>query len=449
MATTSVDTRTLINENPFGHFQIKIFLICFLAVAIDGFDMQVIAVVASSIGESLHLQPTTLGIVIMSGQLGVMIGAIGLSSLADRMGRKRLMIWSCIIFGIFSLLTAFAKTVPELIVLRIAAGVGMGAIGPIALAYSAEYAPNRFKASIPSWIWGAGVPIGGVVAGLSAIWLLPLYGWQSVFAVAGFATLSIALILWVGVPESLAFLSTRSDGQPRMRAIAKRISPNLPPDIHIYSSDAKVNTKTSGAPVTHLFRGGRAVGTVLVWLAFFLVYGVIVFFISWIPTLIKLATGSTGALGTSLAFFNIGSLVATIVIGRLIDRFGYSRVLVPSFAFIALSMLTVGLTINAPLWMLLCAITALGAFSGSTCGGLMAFAANVYPDEIRSTGVGAAYGVGGRLGTFVAPILGGVLVEAHWLPSTICYAVAAPMLLGALAMLLLQRQESFRVERRT
>jgi MFS transporter, AAHS family, 4-hydroxybenzoate transporter len=439
MAATRIDTRTLIDNSPFGSYQIRIFLLCFVGLMIDGYDLQIIGVAAAGIKETLHLQPATLGVVITASQIGVLLGAVLLAPVADWIGRKGLMVAACLIFGVFSLLTAFATTVPELIVLRVLTGLGMGGVGPATLAYGTEFAPQRLKASIPSWIW-ASVPVGGMIAGFSAVWLLPRFGWPSLFIVAGLLPIALAVVLLFVMPESLAFLGARGADQVRMRRIAVRIAPALPADAELYTSEDKL----PGVPLKHLFVDGRGVGTVLLWILFFLDYGILIFFLSWVPTLIKISTGSTTALGTSLAFWNIGSIFLSLTIGRVIDKLGYYRVLPLSFVLIAASMWAIGLTIDAPLWVLLCAITAMGGVAGSAGAGLMALAANSYPVAVRSTGVGAAYAFGGRIGALTAPLLGGILLQMQWTPSAVCYLVGTPMLLGTVALLLLQRQGPFR-----
>ncbi|HXR86870.1 MAG TPA: MFS transporter, partial [Stellaceae bacterium] len=326
MAVQRIDTRALIEESPFGGYQMGVLLLCFLAMVIDGYDVQIIGVAAAGIRETLKLEPATLGYVITAGQVGVILGAVFLAPFADRIGRKTLMLVSLLIFGVFSFFTAYATTVPMLIALRVLAGIGLGSIGPAALAFGAEYAPKRFKASIPSWIWAA-VPAGGMIAGLSAVWLLPIWNWPSLFIVAGVLPILVAIPLGLYLPESLSFLGTQRNDQAGMRRIAVRISPTLPADAELYSSEEKL----PGVPLKHLFLEGRALGTVLLWLMFFLDYGILIFFLSWVPTLIKMATGSTTALGTSLAFWNVGSIFCSFGIGWLVDRFGYYRVLIPNF----------------------------------------------------------------------------------------------------------------------
>lgn len=439
MASQRIDARALINDSAFGGYQIGVFILCFIAMIIDGYDVQVIGVAAAGIRETLKLDPATLGWVITAGQVGVIIGAVFLAPFADRMGRKRLMIASLLIFGVFSFATAYATDVTTLIALRILAGIGLGSIGPAALALGAEYAPKKLKASIPSWIWAA-VPAGGFIAGLSAIWLLPVWGWPALFVVAGVLPILVAIPLGLFMPESLAFIGTQRGDQKEMRRIATKIAPTLPANAELYCSEEKL----PGVPLKHLFTEGRALGTVLLWILYFLDYGILIFFLSWVPTLIKIATGSTTALGTSLAFWNVGSIFCSFGIGWLVDRYGYYRVLIPNFVIIAVSMWAIGATLDSPLWILLIAITINGAIAGSSGAALMALAANSYPLAARSTGVGAAYAFGARTGAFVAPLFGGYMLQMHYSPAAMCYIAGTPLLLGCVILMWLRTQAHFR-----
>ena len=135
---------------------------------------------------------------------------------------------------------------------------------------------------------------------LGLLWLLPIGGWPSLFIAAGVLPILVATSLAFVLPESLTFLGTGGVEQGRMRKIALRIAPSLPADTEFYTSEQKL----PGVPLKHLFTEGRALGTILLWILFFLDYGILIFFLSWVPTLIKMATGSTTALGMSLAFWN-------------------------------------------------------------------------------------------------------------------------------------------------
>lgn len=443
MAVMRINTKELIDGHRFGAYQIGVFLLCFLAATIDGYDVQVIGVAISGIRDSLHLQPATMGVILTAGQIGVMLGALCLGPLADRIGRKRMMIATALIFGIFSLLTAFATTIGQLVVLRVLAGIGLGGIVPAALAYGSEYAPHRLRATITTLVWMA-LPVGGMIAGFSAVWLIPSFGWQSLFIVAGIMPLALTLLLALIMPESLAYLSTRGGDQARMRKIALRIEPTLAShsELEFFTPDEKM----PGVPLKHLFTEGRAVGTILLWMIFFLSFFLMIFFVSWIPTFIRTVTGSTTALGTSLAMWNIGSLIATALIGQLIDRFGYYRVLPAAFILIAVATWSLGLFVAAPIAAVLFLIATVGFFTGGSNSGLMALASNSYPVAIRSTGVGAAYALGGRSGALAGPMLGAILLQYQWSPSEILYVMGTPMLLGTVILLLLRRQAHFRHE---
>jgi AAHS family 4-hydroxybenzoate transporter-like MFS transporter len=277
-------------------------------------------------------------------------------------------------------------------------------------------------------------------AGFSAVWLLPHGGWPALFIAAGVVPLVLMVVFALFLPESIVFLGTRGAGQDRLHKIAGRISPNLPPDAILYTSEEKL----PGVPLKHLFTEGRAVGTILLWIIFFLSFFLMIFCVSWIPTFVRTASGSTTASGTSLMAWNIGSLIATAAVGQLIDRFGYYRILPAAFVAIALSAWGLGAALTAPVATVVVLVGVLGFFTGGSNSGLMALAANSYPVAIRSTGLGAAYSLGGRTGALAGPLLGGVLLQAQWTPGSICMVMGTPMLLGAVVLLLLQRQAHFR-----
>lgn len=438
MPATRVDAKALIDDRPLGGYRLWILFLCFLSCVVDGYDVQVIGVALPGIREGLHLQPAALGVILTGGQIGVMLGAFLLGPLSDRIGRKRVLLAAAFTFGIFSLATAWATTVNEIAALRLLAGLGLGGIVPAAMAYSAEYAPQRLKATVTTLMWMA-LPVGGSIVGFSAVWLVPNYGWQSLFVVAGILPLVLVLALVGSMPESLAYLCSRGENQPAMHRIAARIDASLPADATLFLSEKNL----PGVPLVQLFKEGRAMGTILVWLIFFLSFFLMIFMVSWVPTLIRMTSGSTTAAGTSLGMWNIGSLIATALIGRLIDRFGYYRVLIPAFAIIAAVTWLLGALVTAPVTVVVLCIATVGFFVGGSNSGLMALASTSYPVAIRSTGVGAAYAIGGRTGALVGPLLAAFMLQFGWGPSAICYVMGTPMILGVLVLWALKRQKGF------
>ena len=219
-----------------------------------------------------------------AGQIGPLVGAIVLGMLADRLGRKRMLFICALIFGLFTWLTSYITSVEQLAACRLLAGIGLGGAIPNALSFGCEYAPSRLRASLTTMMW-AGMPIGSIIGGLSAAYLLPVFGWQSLFFVGGVAPMLIGVLVALFLPESLAFLVRQGTDTARIRKIVARIAPALAADetVQIYSSEQKL----AGAPVKHLFTEGRTVGTLLLWVLFFFSFYLLWIMLSWAPTLLR------------------------------------------------------------------------------------------------------------------------------------------------------------------
>jgi AAHS family 4-hydroxybenzoate transporter-like MFS transporter len=437
MPAARIDTKQLIDEHPFGPYQVCIFLMCFAIATLDGFDSIMIGAAVPGMLATLKLQPVAIGWIFTLQALGVIAGAIVLGSLADRVGRKHMLIAATLIFGFFSLLIAYSTTFTEIAIYRALSGVGLGGAVPSALAFGCEYAPQRMRATVTTGIWLA-LPLGGMLSGFTGIWLIPHYGWTILFMVGGIVPLIVAALAYMLLPESLSYLSERGIDQAQMRRIAVRIAPELgnQPDAQFYSSEEKA----PGVPVARLFTDGRAVSTLLLWAVFFLSFFIMIFFVSWAPTLLtKLGATQQQASGTLVAW-NIGSMLATLIIGRLIDKTGYFRVLPWAFIVIALAVWVLGALVTQSYLIVAFLIAVVGFFVGGSNSGLMALAATSYPVSLRSTGVGWAYGVGGRVGAMVGPMLGGVLLQNGWSAGEICYVMGLPVLLGSGVLWLLKRE---------
>ncbi len=435
MASKTISVTELFDRTRFTPYQIGICFLCFCVTLLDGFDLTVIGVALPKIADSLGSGMGALGLAVGAGQIGPLVGAIAFGTLADRWGRKRTAAVCSLIFGLFTLLTAFITNVEQLALCRLLAGLGLGGAIPNALAFGCEYAPSRLRASLTTTMY-AGMAIGSMIAGLSAAYMLPRFGWQSLFVVGGVAPMVVGLLVALFLPESLAFLVRRGGDEAQVRKIVSRIAPSLAqdPDVQFCSTEEKL----PGVPVKHLFSEGRAFTTVVLWVLFFLSFYLLWILLSWAPTLLRQSGATVQQYSLAFACINLGSAVATITIGRLMDRFNPFRMLKIAFVLAFVSVVGFGLSAGSPFVVIAIVSTITGFFVIGGNSGIMALATISYPVDIRASGIGWAYAVG-KVGSMLAPPVGGLLLSLNWDVSQICTTNAVTALLVTLAIVILQR----------
>ena len=424
----------ILDSSPFSPYQALVAVLCFCATLLDGFNMTVIGVAAPRIAEYLRVSPAALGLAMSAGQFGPLIGAALLGMLADRVGRKRMLVACALGFGVFTLLCAFVTSVGQLALFRFIAGLGLGGAIPTAVALGTEYAPGRVRATLATAMY-AGVPVGAASSGLAAMYLLPTrYGWQSLFVLGGVIPVAIAFVMVLLLPESLAFLVSRDKGQSRVRTILAKIAP----DAALGSLELSATSgRRAGAPVARLFAEGRATTTILLWMSFFLGYYLIYLMLSWAPVLLRKGGSSVQQYSMAFALINFGSAVATVAIGRLMDRTKDPyRILRGGFVLGFASLVAFGLFAGSPFIVIAAISVICGFFINGTVSGLVALVTLSYPEEITGSAVGWAYAVG-RSGATLAPFMGGILIGLNWTVFKICgsNAVGALVIVGLITML--------------
>lgn len=423
-----VNASEWIDAHAVSGFQVAVFILLGLSAAVEGYDAQAMGYVAPVILHTLHVAPAALGAIIAMAPVGMAIGALVAGPVADRIGRKPVLIGGLTIFGVFSLLTAQATTVPSFMFYRLVSGFAIGGCMPNSIALTAEYAPTRWRRTLVNIMFD-GFPVGAVVGGLVAARLLIHLGWPVVFVVGGISPLVVALLLLGLLPESLRFMVHHGGQEQRIAAVLNRIHPDaaLRSAREFYLSEERL----TGFSVFNLFRPGLATTTILLWITFFVTLFLTWMVSNWTPSL--LAAGGVPlkeALYGTMALQG-GGVVGGILVGYGSDVWHPKRVLIPCYGLAALSLLVAG-------WVhgvgpVLVTLFLLGMFNIGGQNGINALAASVYPTDIRSTGVGWALGVG-RLGAIIGPLLGGVLVGAHWsLPAIFAFA-AVPTVIGGLAL---------------
>jgi MFS transporter, AAHS family, 4-hydroxybenzoate transporter len=403
----------LIDRHSLGVFQVWPVALCGLVLVLDGFDAQIINYTAPSISDTMHVAVSHFGTIFSSSLIGLMIAAMASGPIADRWGRKWPVIISVFSFSAFSLITAHVSSFNELWVLRFVTGLGLGGAMPNVVALASEYVPRRLLAITVPIIF-VGMPLGGTASGLVSAAIIPRWGWRSMFYVGGALPLVISILLIALLPESIRFLAVKGKEPETVRRFMTRIAPQVTPaDMNLLSSPE--DKKHTGVPVKHLFTEGRAAGTILLWIPYFMNLLLIYFTVSWLPALLRSEGMTIAAASTATAFFSFGGMFGCVAEGYFIKWGGAGAVLLAEY-MLAGAFLAMLAVLNVPLQVVLLLTFVAGFMIIGAQGGLNALAANFYPTAVRSTGIGWALGVG-RIGSIVGPLLGGMFLAMGWKPS--------------------------------
>ena len=424
----TIDVQAVIDPARFSGFHWQLLGWCSLLLIFDGYDLFIYGVVLPVLMQEWGLSALQAGMLGSYALFGMMLGAVLFGTLADQVGRKKGIAVCCLLFSTATLVNGFASTPVEFGICRFIAGLGCGGLMPNVVALMNEYAPKKARSLLVAVMF-CGYPLGGMLSAGVGIYLLPRFGWEAMFFAAALPLLLLPLILRQ-LPESIGIL-WREGHTEQARALLLRVDP----DCAVGHNDILriASSVGSKASLPTLFQQGRALRTVLLWIAFFCCLLMIYALSSWLP---KLMAGAGYSLGSSLSFLvalNVGAVLGAIGGGWLGDRFALSKVLVSFLLLAAGSIALLGLSTPTPVLYLLIAIA--GATTIGTQILLYACAAQFYELPIRSTGLGWASGIG-RNGAIAGPLLGGALLGAN-LPLTMNFlAFALPGVVGAAAMLL-------------
>jgi AAHS family 4-hydroxybenzoate transporter-like MFS transporter len=390
----------------FAGLPLRVAILCALAQMLDGYDLSAIGLAVPSLVKAWALPPAAFTQAFALSSVGIMVGAMLGGPIADRWGRRPALLVSVALFGIFSLASAWAPSLPVLVALRFFTGIGIGGVMPTTVALTSDYTPDRWRTSVVMFMF-TGNTIGGFFAGQIAAQILPHWGWPGIFLVGGIVPLVLLVLLLFTLPES-----------PQFQGGARPAS-------------AKAN------PVSGLFADGLALTTILLW-AIFLINLLNMYLIGyWLPTVLNLEGFTPADAAFAASIYSAGAVLSTLLLGPVIARFGPERVLAISLAVGAVAIAVVAVAHLPPLGIMAVLFVAGGGFIGSQLG-LNGFCASAYPAATRSTGIGWALGVG-RLGGIAGPIVGGALLGLGLPPSEILLFACGPGLVTALLVTILGR----------
>lgn len=371
--------------------------LCFLVALMEGLDLQAAGIAAQGMAAAFELDKLQMSWVFSAGIFGLLPGAFAGGWLADRIGRKRVLMASVGLFGVFSLATALAWDINSLLVARCLTGVGLGAALPNLIALTSEVAGPRLRGTAVSLMY-CGVPLGAALAALIGIADLA-GGWQVVFYVGGVVPLLIVPLLGLYLPESQQFRNVQGE--------------------------APIGV------VQGLFREGAALPTALIWVSYFFTLMVVYILINWLPSLV-IGQGFTGRQASWVMLaLQIGAAAGTLFLGWVMDRLPAWALSALIYVGILVSLTALGLASHLP-GMLAAGFIAGFFATGGQCV-LYALAPHFYRPSIRATGVGSAVAIG-RLGAMSGPLVAGKMLALGTGTAGVMLASAPGIVIAAVAM---------------
>jgi benzoate transport len=412
--------------------QVLVVGLCFLLNMLDGMDVLILSYIAPALSADWHVTPDRLGVLFSAGLAGMACGGLWLAPMADRFGRRRLILAALAMMTGAMFVSVFCANLWQMLLARFVVGMGIGSVLASMAALTAEYAPERYRTFAVGFLQ-AGYPVGATITGFVVARHLGTLGWQAMLLGAAVLCAIVLPLAWALLPESIAFLLTR---QPKgaLRQINRQLVALGEPVIETLPPRAHADAQRPGLRM--LMAEGRASGTLLLWLAIILCFMTLYFVISWIPKL-SIEAGLSPQDGIYAgAIYNIGAFFGTSSVGLVAMRFELRRVICVYMMLAALALVGFG-TLHMPLAMTLLTAFLIGVFVQGGFNGCYPLAAHFYPAHVRSAGIGWAMGMG-RIGAVVGPLLGGVLLAAKVALPVIFGVFAAPVVVGGLLITLIR-----------
>jgi len=428
-----VDVQTFLNENQFSKYQWLIFALCFLIVLLDGFDTAAIGYIAPSLITEWGVQRPALAPVLSAALFGLAFGALSSGPLADRLGRKRVLIGSVLVIGFACLASAFSGSLNQLVVWRFITGLGLGAAMPNAVTLMSEYCPEGRRATLTNAMF-CGFPLGAAFGGFLAAWMIPQWGWRSVLILGGIAPLILSVLLLLLLPESVRYMVAKNQSVERIRAVLRRISASAADATSFFMTE-KAPTTQAKSGIGVVLSSSYVVGSVMLWITYFM--GLVIFYalINWMPILFRDAGLEQQHASLISALFPLGG-VGAILFGWLMDKFNGNKIIAVGFVLTAFAIFAIGHAAGN-LGLLVVVVFVAGTLMNTAQSSLPALAAGFYPTQGRATGVAWMLGLG-RFGGIAGSFLVAELSRRQLAFTEIFTILAIPGLIAAAALMIKQ-----------
>jgi len=427
----SLDVQSFINQQPLSRYQWRVVLLCFLIVFLDGLDTAAMGFIAPALSQEWGIDRASLGPVMSAALIGMVFGALGSGPLADRFGRKGVLVGAVLVFGGFSLASAYATNVDQLLVLRFLTGLGLGAGMPNATTLLSEYTPERLKSLLVTSMF-CGFNLGMAGGGFISAKMIPAYGWHSLLVIGGVLPLLLALVLMVWLPESARFLVVRNRGTDKIRKTLSPIAPQVVAEAGSFSvPEQKAVAARSVFAV--IFSGTYGLGTMLLWLTYFMGLVIVYLLTSWLPTLMRDSCASMEQAAFIGALFQFGGVLSAVGVGWAMDRYNPHKVIGIFYLLAGVFAYAVGQSLGN-ITVLATLVLIAGMCVNGAQSAMPSLAARFYPTQGRATGVSWMLGIG-RFGAILGAWSGATLLGLGWNFEQVLTALLVPAALATVGVI--------------
>ncbi len=415
-----VDVSQVIEQQKLGRFLIGLVLVSWIITFFDGLDSNLISFAAPYFGAQYHLSKLQLGNIFSMGLFGTMVGGFALGYLGDRVGRRPMVVLATALFGILTICFTLANSYWSLVSLRFIDGLPLGGMLPLAWALNIEYAPKRYRATIVTVIM-MGYSLGTALGGPIAIWLIPKFGWKSVFVFGGALSLVCAGVLFAILPESIRFLVSKGLDSDRIGAIVRRIAPGqlVPAGAKFIVTDESQQNKEFRPAL--LFRGELRWITPLVWIGYIFSSLAVFFIVNWTPVVFEALKYSRREAATAASLYSAMGAVGGLLLMRFTDKRGAIAITIMPVMTVILLLTATFVGMGHVEFLVLSATT--GGFLIGGHFGMHSICGIFYPSAYRANGAGWATSIA-KIGSVAGPILGGIILSTS-LPVRDIFAVLA------------------------
>jgi MFS transporter, AAHS family, benzoate transport protein len=430
----TINPINIINKSRIHSFHILLVAWLFFILMFDGYDVVIYGAIVSTLMEEWGMSDVMAGAIGSYTVAGTAVGAVIFGLMADKVGRKKVIILCTALFSLFTFLAGFSTSPGFFIACRIIAGLGLGGVMPNVIALMTEFSPKNKRTALVAFVF-AGYSTGAIVAALTSRVLLPKVGWEPTMWLAVIPLIMLPFII-KSVPESVAYLLEKGEVE-KVKTVLAKVNPSITQSDQIELP--KTTHSVAGSTFMQLFKDKRTFSTVMFWIAFFCSLLLVFALNTWLPRLLMAAGFNLSSSLLFTAVMQLGAILGTVVLGPVMDKIGFKKVLVPLFFSGALALGLIGFSKNAALIFGLIAI--IGAASVGAQNLSNTFVSQYYPTHMRATALGSTMAFG-RIGGILAPLIVGFILTMNLQPQFNFGAIGIAALVGGLALMFVQEKHA-------